>query len=98
MAKLSFTDFLKVYEAYAEYSKPQPQPTPQPEPTPQPTPQPEPQPQPTPQPEPTPQPDLLAAITALTSTVNQLRTPAPSVEPPKPVTIDDVVNKLLQEG
>ena len=82
MAKLSFTDFLKVYEAYAEYSKPQPQPTPQPEPTPQPT----------------PQPDLLAAITALTSTVNQLRTPAPSADPPKPVTIDDVVNKLLQEG
>ena len=71
MAKLSFTDFLKVYEAYAEYSKPTPQPT--------------------------PQPDLLAAITALTSTVNQLRTPAPSVDPPKPVTIDDVVNKLLQE-
>ena len=92
MAKLSFTDFLKVYEAYAEYSKPQP------EPTPQPTPQPEPTPQPTPQPEPTPQPDLLAAITALTSTVNQLRTPAPSADPPKPVTIDDVVNKLLQEG
>ena len=82
MAKLSFTDFLKVYEAYAEYSKPQPEPTPQP----------------TPQPEPTPQPDLLAAITALTSTVNQLRTPAPSADPPKPVTIDDVVNKLLQEG
>ena len=82
MAKLSFTDFLKVYEAYAEYNKPEP--TPQPEPT--------------PHPEPTPQPDLLAAITALTSTVNQLRTPAPSVEPPKPVTIDDVVNKLLQEG
>ena len=71
MAKLSFTDFLKVYEAYAEYNKP----------------------------EPTPQPDLLlAAIETLTNTVNQLRTPAPSVEPPKPVTIDDVVNKLLQEG
>ena len=88
MAKLSFTDFLKVYEAYAEYSKPQPEPTPQPTP----------QPEPTPQPQPTPQPDLLAAITALTSTVNQLRTPAPSADPPKPVTIDDVVNKLLQEG
>ena len=68
MAKLSFTDFLKVYEEDAEYSKP------------------------------TPQPELLAAITALTNTVNQLRTPAPSVDPPKPVTIDDVVNKLLQEG
>ena len=98
---LSFDDFVKVFDAYSKYvSKvPPAQPAP-PAPPAQPAPQAPPA-QPAPQapqvpPAPQAQDSITQMLTQMQSQLNQMQTPAPTIDSVKPVSVDDVIAKIFE--
>ena len=106
---LSFDDFVKVFDAYSKYvSKAQPAPQAPQVPPAQPAPQ-APQVPPAPQtpqvpqaPQVPPAPQVQQAqdtitqmLTQMQSQLNQMQTPAPTINNVKPVSVDDVIAKIF---
>ena len=77
---LSFDDFVKVFDAYSKYVSKAPQ-APQ-----------------TPQAPQAPQePDNIAQmLTQMQAQLNQMQTPAPTINSVKPVSVDDVIAKIFE--
>ena len=104
---LSFDDFVKVFDAYSKYVSKAPQ-APQAPQTPQVPPAPQapqaPQVPPAPQapqappvpPAPQAQDSITQMLTQMQSQLNQLQTPAPTIDSVKPVSVDDVIAKIFE--
>ena len=92
---LSFDDFVKVFDAYSKYVSKAPQ-APQAPQTPQVPPAPQaPQAPPVP-PAPQAQDSNTQMLTQMQTQLNQLQTPAPTIDSVKPVSVDDVIAKIFE--
>ena len=93
---LSFTDFMKVFSAYEQYVQ-SATPAPQPMPT-APTPAPQPMPTaPTPAPQPISMSEYVQLLNAFDQrlTAQENRPPMPTIDTPKPVTVDDIIMGIV---
>ena len=86
---LSFDDFVKVFDAYSKYVSKAPQ-VPQVPPAQQIPPAPQ-----TPQVPPA-QDTITQMLTQMQSQLNQMQTPAPTIDSVKPVSVDDVIAKIFE--
>ena len=92
---LSFDDFVKVFDAYSKYVSKAPQ-APQAQQAPQ-APQVPPAPQAPPaQQAPQAQDNITQMLTQMQSQLNQMQTPAPTIDSVKPVSVDDVIAKIFE--
>ena len=77
---LSFDDFVKVFDAYSKYVSKAPQ-APQVPQTPQ---------------APQAHDSITQMLTQMQSQLNQMQTPAPTIDSVKPVSVDDVIAKIFE--